>query len=93
MTREQAIEAAQAAIVSARTMRGLHVAGQATVTVQDLTVALEALGLLRLEEAQPKTHHVPVLSHESDGNYSTAMVREDHLIDTLRIAGYEVTKR
>lgn len=57
-----------------------------------LVAALEALGLLKLEE--PPTLYSVQLSR-SDGSVTNdcGLIREDRLIETLRMAGYEVTKR
>lgn len=83
MTREQAIKTAE--------MSADHVRGD--MTFCDLVSALEALGLLKLDEPVPivpKTYLIPVTT-TYDGR--TAVVLEDTLIKTLRDAGYEVTKR
>lgn len=94
MTREQAINTV--------VMRADHVRAtvndgcgshQRNMNFCDLVTALEALGLLKLDEPVqivPKTYLIPVTT-TYDGR--TAVVLEDTLIKTLRGAGYEVTKR
>lgn len=53
----------------------------------DLVAALEALGLLKFEAGPiPVVHHVPCLPN------GIVDIREDTLIETLRMAGYEISK-
>jgi hypothetical protein len=84
MTRKQAIDRATAAMkVTGATWGPLSV--QADISI------LEALGLLKLEEPMPKTHFVPAVQVQ-DAFPLGATIREDTLVETLRMAGYEVTK-
>lgn len=69
----------------------------------DLVAALAALGVLKLEQPQPlsQLHLVAcngigiegVPLEWCGGPNSTALIREDTMIEALRSVGYEVTKR
>lgn len=84
MTREQAIEAANKSIASS---------SSSSLLPEAIIRTLEAAGLLKFDEPLPKTHHVPALSYcQSSVSGNSALIREDTLIETLRMAGYEVTK-
>jgi hypothetical protein len=48
----------------------------------------------KLSHEMPKTHDVPALCwSQSSVRGNTALIREDTLVETLRMAGYEVTKK
>jgi hypothetical protein len=60
MTREEAIEKAAEAVLVTRATIGRHVAGQAHVNVQDVVIALEALGLLKFGDGRIGTDNSDV---------------------------------
>lgn len=72
-----------------RARRSNGVAGRAS----DLVAALEGLGLLQIEEPEAPALRVPALSWSDTRGAISALIREDTLVETLRRAGYEVTKR
>lgn len=91
MTRDQAV----AAIAQAYRLPVRVEMSDAKWDVQSASTmveALEAVGLLKLEEPRPPSHHVPCLSYLTRGQEHLALCREDTLVETLRQAGYTVTK-